>query len=582
MRYLIILLSIILFTSTHSFSQRHEFVPDGSLKAARGYFQYQNFKDALAEYLKLSEEDSTNLEYHHNIGLCYLYTNIDKSKAIPYLEWVVAQEKFDPNAWYDLGRAYQYTNRYNDAREAFNKFISSREKDMNPISAKRQLEICDNAEALMSKPINISIENMGAEINSPYPEYNPFILQDESYLVYVSKRPSNLGGWIDYDGFNTSDIYHSQKNNTVWKKGRGISNTINTYLVEEIVGMSPDGEIMFVYMDNEFAMADVFYSEKRGRSYKRPEALGPYVNAKSFEGAACISQNKKILFFSSNREDSKGGMDLYMSYQLPNGEWGEPSNLGATINTEYDEDFPYLAPDGETFYFASTGHNSMGAYDIFKCTWDKKNKSFSKPKNLGYPINNAEDNTSISFSESGRHAYIAAALPGGYGELDIYRITFNEIEPKKCFLSGIVLTPDSISLFDKYNYLLLELENLEVEFDTIVAHLEQADDTASIEAISPGIFQKINNLKQQTQELPQIIIKMKNKETNKLQGIYRPNKNTGKYIIIVEPGSYNVSFECPGYESVSKEYFFIDDESTSIKDQEHIILIPTFNETKTQ
>lgn len=576
MRYLVFIIITSLLFTINVHAQRTDFIPEGRLKAARGYFQYQNYKDALAEYMELSKKDSTNLEFHHNIGLCYLYTNIDKTKAIPYLEWVVKQNKFDVNAWYDLGRAYQYAYRYNDARAAFKKFIATGEKDLNPISAKRQLIICDNAEKLMANPLNVTIKNMGENINSPFPDFNPYILKDESHIVYVSKRNSNLGGWIDYDGFNTADIYHSNKSGENWKKSRGISNTINTYLVEEIVGMSPDGEIMFVYMDNESAMADIYFSEKKGRSYKRPEAMGMYVNAKSFEGGASISQNKKILFFSSDREGGKGGMDLYMSYQLPTGEWGVPTNLGDLINTQYDEDFPYLAPDGKTFFFASTGHNSMGGYDIFKCTWNKKSKSLSKPINIGYPINTAEDNTTISFSESMRHAYIAAHMPGGYGELDIYRVTFNDVEPKKCFLSGSILTPDSISLFEKYNSLLLQKEQLQIEFDTLISQMEMQEeiDTAAIEMMRPGIFSQLEFLKEQTKELPQIIIKVSNKETGITQGIYRPNKNTGKYIIIVPPGRYDVRFSCPGYQKVDKEYYFIDDESNSIYEDEHIVLIP--------
>lgn len=575
MRYLYIIITFF-FLSHKAHAQRHNFVPEGSLKAARGYFQYQNFKDALAEYLKLSEKDSTNLEFHHNIGLCYLYTNFDKTKAIPYLEWVVAQEKFDPNAWYDLGRAYQYAYRFDDARNAFKKFIATGVKDINPISAKRQIEICDNAEKLIASPIDVTITNMGDMINSPYPDYNPFILQNESYLVFTSKRSNNLGGWIDYDGYNTADIYHSSKSGKVWKKSRGISNTINTPLVEEIVGMSPDGEIMFIYMDNEYAIADIYFSEKKGRSYKRPEAMGKYVNAKSFEGGATISQNKKVLFFSSDRDGGKGGLDLYMAFQLPNGEWGEPINLGDPINTEYDEDFPYLAPDGKTFFFASTGHNTMGGYDIFKCTWDKKTKSFTQPENIGYPINTPEDNTTISFSESMRHAYISAVMPGGYGDLDIYRVTFNDVEPKKCFLSGTIMTIDSISLYEKHNILLKQKETLQTEFDNLIKQMDMPKeiDSAAVELMRPGIFDELKMLTEQTKELPQVVIKVIDKNTQEIQGIYRPNKNTGKYIIIVPPGTYEISFSCPGYQSVEKEYFFIDDESNSIFENEHIVLIP--------
>lgn len=574
-RYVFSLLAMFILLAFSTKAQVKEFIPEGTEKAAKGYFQFQNFKDALAEYLVLRSRDSLNVEYNHKIGLCYLYTNIDKTKSIPYLEWVVKQEKFDPNAWYDLGRAYLYAFRFNDARGAFKEFISTGVKDFNPITAKRQLEICDNAEKLMANPLNVTITNLGPMINSPYPDFNPYVPKDESYLIFTSKRDGNLGGFIDYDGFLTADVYLAQRNNAEWKKAKGISNTINTYLVEEIVGLSPDGEMMMIYFDNEYGMADIFFSEGKGRSFKRPESLGLNVNQKSFEGGACLTQNKKVLIFSSNREGTLGGMDLWICQELPTGEWGVPVNAGPTINTEYDEDFPYFTPDGETFIFSSTGHNSMGGYDLFKCKFNKTDNSFSKPENLGYPINTPEDNNTISFTASGRHAYISAVMQGGYGQQDIYRVTFNNVEPKKCFISGIIMTQDSISLYQKYNNMMTELQQLQHTVDSVKATLGKNNDSATIEMYAPGVQAQIALLKQQTARLPQVMIRVENVTSGNIQGVYRPNRNSGKYIIIVEPGTYEFTFECPGYNTFVKQYTFHDDESSVNNDNEHIILTPT-------
>ncbi len=573
-RYVFLFLAMFILLAFSAKAQVREFIPEGTEKAAKGYFQYQNFKDALAEYLVLRSRDSLNVDYNHKIGLCYLYTNIDKTKAISYLEWVVKQEKFDPNAWYDLGRAYQYAFRFEDARNAFKDFIGTGAKDFNPISAKRQLEICDNAENLMANPLNVSIANLGPMINSPYPDFNPYVPKDESYLIFTSKRDGNLGGFIDYDGFLTADVYLAQRNNAEWKKAKGISNTINTYLVEEVVGLSPDGEMMMLYFDNEYGKADIFFSEGKGRSFKRPESLGLNVNQKSFEGGACLTQNKKVLIFSSNREGTLGGMDLWICQELPTGEWGVPVNAGPTINTEFDEDFPYFAPDGETFYFSSTGHNSMGGYDLFRCTYNKADNKFGKPENLGYPINTPEDNNTISVTSSGRHAYISAVLPGGYGQQDIYRVTFNSVEPKKCFISGIILGEDSTSLFEKYYSLKAELAKSIAMLDSISLTLDRKADSATIEMYAPGLQAQIALLRNQTATLPQVLIRVKDTKTNMLQGIYRPNKNSGKYIIIVQPGTYEFTFECPGYNTIVRQYTFHDDESSVSNENEHIILTP--------
>lgn len=550
-----------------------EFVPEGNPKSADGYFRYQNFKDALAEYLVLKAKDSLNVEYTHRIGLCYLYTNIDKTKAIPYLEWVVKQEKFDQNAWYDLGRAYQYAYRFNDARTAFKKFAASGIKDNNPIPVQRQLEICDQAEKLMKSPIDVNISNLGPSVNSPYPDYNPFVPKDESYLLFSSKRDGNMGGFIDYDGFLTADIYYSQRANAEWKKAKGLSSTINTYLVEDVAGLTPDGELLFLYYDNEYGIADIFMSEGKGKTFKRPEGLGTNINQKSFEGGATMTINKKVLIFSSNRDGSLGGMDLWMAQELPTGEWGVPVNLGPTINTKFDEDFPYMAPDGETMYFASTGHESMGGYDIFRCKYDKGTNTFSKPENIGYPINTPDDNITISFTASGRHAYISAVLPGGLGQQDIYRVTFNSVKPKKCFISGIIMTQDSTPLYEKYKGMQIQLEEALAQLDSLKSMLG-TEDTSSIEMTAPGLQAQIALLKKQTENLPQVVIRVKDSKSGKLQGLYRPNKNTGKYIVIVEPGDYEFTYECPGYTTLVKQYVFHDDESSISNENEHVILIP--------
>lgn len=550
-----------------------EFVPEGNLKSADGYFKYQNFKDALAEYLVLHSKDSLNIDYMHRIGLCYLYTNIDKTKAIPYLEWVVTQEKFDQNAWYDLGRAYQYAYRFDDARNAFKKFSTLGVRDNNPIPAQRQLEICDQAEKLIKSPIDVSVLNLGPAVNSPFPDYNPFVPKDESYVIYSSKRDGNMGGFIDYDGYLTADVYYSQRANSEWKKAKPLSSTINTYLVEEVAGLTPDGELLFLYFDNEYGIADIFISEGKGKTFKRPEGLGANINQKSFEGGATMSQNKKVLIFSSNRDGSLGGLDLWMSQELPTGEWGVPVNLGPTINTKFDEDYPYMAPDGETMYFASTGHENMGGYDIFKCTYNKASNTFSKPENIGYPINTPDDNISISFTASGRHAYISAVLPGGFGQQDVYRVTFNSVKPKKCFISGIIMTQDSTPLYEKYKMMQTQLEESLAQLDSVKLMLA-TDDTSSIEMTSPGLQAQIALLKKQTQYLPQVVIRVKDLKTGKLQGLYRPNKNSGKYIIIVEPGNYEFTYECAGYTTLVKQYVFHDDESSISNENEHVILIP--------
>lgn len=129
-----------------------------------------------------------------------------------------------------------------------------------------------------------------------------------------------------------------------------------------------------------------------------------------------ITPDKKIIFFTSDRP-GEGGRDIYMARKLPNGEYAKPINLGPKINTKYDEDAPFIHPDGKTLYFSSKGHKSMGGYDIFSCTINLETGAIlTEPVNVGYPINTADDDVFFVWSADNKRAYFASEREGGYGE----------------------------------------------------------------------------------------------------------------------------------------------------------------------
>jgi len=543
MNHRLLFLTLFIFITISTFGQ--EPIPT-SKRAARGFLSYSNYRQALEEYQKLWAKDSTNIEYNHSIGLCYIETNIDKSKAIPYLEWVVNQPKSNPNAWYDLGRAYALNYRFDDAIEAFSKYTQIIIKDENYIQASRWIEMCQNAKEFVKHPLNVTFQNLGAEINSDAPDINAYITSDETFMVFTTKRAGNVGGWLDYDGFLTSDIMYSTSKSGVWLKPRRLPNTINSAIVEETVGMSPDGSHLFVYMDNFTASGDIYLSVKTGRSFNKLEPLGRNINTKNLETSACIAPNKKIIFFTTTLPDTYGGTDIYYSSKLPNGEWGPPVNLGKTINTQYDEEFPYLAPDGKTFYFASTGHNSMGGFDIFKSVWNKEDMTFTKPVNLGYPINTPENNFTFSITRSGRYAYVSAFRKEGYGDLDIYRVILNNVAAPMHFISGNILHPDSSDFFSNHNTLRQELLNMNMILDTM-NFTPVTEDSARVEAAHPGFFIHFLKLQNDVAHFPDITINVTKPESDNIIGIYRPDKTSGRYVIILPPGKYNLTCKAHGY-----------------------------------
>jgi len=557
------LIVVLLFNVSVLFAQRKKVVEDrpGNEKLAKDLFSMRNFKEALDEYKLLYKKDSLSLTFNYRIGLCYLNIYTDRTKAIPYLEYAVKQPKVEIEAWYELGRCYQYNYRFDDAIDAFKMYLKLQKSksDKFTVPAHRQIEMCRDAVELMKKPLNVTFHNLGDQINSPFPDFSPYVPADESFIVFTSKRDNNLGKLLDFDGFYTSDVYLSSLRNNEWGKAKTIGNTINTDLVEEVGGLSADGSIIFIYIDNYEGFNDVIWSTRKGRSFQKGTKISPEINSNAMESSATISPDKETIIFASERPDGYGGTDLYMSKRIRSGEWSTPVNLGRTLNTVYNEDFPNFSSDGKTLYFSSQGHNSMGGYDLFKSEWDNTNNTWASPVNLGYPVNTPEDNMTISFSGNGRYAYIAAFRPEGYGDLDIYKVIFNDVEPPYTIIKGSILNRDSTNI---YSYML--------PIDDKNEH--------------SGLYSKTVNeeINADNNDL-NVKIDVYDKASSKLIGKYQPNKITGRYTIILPPGDYNVDFLKSGLKKHSENFIIEDIGLYNNEIKKNIILIPDdSNDSKTE
>lgn len=571
MRHFIIIITI-WFLLLPFTSKGQTDVTSGNNKYAKDNFTLGNFKGALDEYLLLIKNDSFNVTYNFRIGICYLYTNIDKSKAIYYLERAVSNPKVDPAAWYELGHAYMLIYTFDKAIQYFEKYVQvTNGKENFEISSDRMIQMCEEAKKQIIKPSNVTIQNLGPEINSAYADFNPYVPSDESFLVFSSKRAGNTGNLQDFDGYNTSDIYISYQKYDKWSKAKGIGNTINSELVEETAGLSPDGTKLFVYCDNYNAMGQALLSERKGKAFQKPDFLGENISNIKLITSATITPNKKILVFSCDKNESAGGMDLYMSRKLPSGSWGPPENLGDVVNTVYDEDFPYFASDGKTLYFSSQGHNSMGGYDIFKTLYDEKSNTWSAPVNIGYPVNTTDDDLTISLSATGRHGYISSLRKDGYGDLDIYKVIFNDVDPAYTIFSGLLVNKDSVSIYKvSTSNIFSDSANADSLFSNgknkiKKTELKNQKDSSAVNSDFP-------------KEIKTTII-VTDKNTSNIFGNYLPNKTSGKFLIILPPGDYEITVDAEGYEKY-KETIKVFDRSVSSEIVKDIVLTPFSSEGK--
>lgn len=413
-------------------------------KEAKTFFKEGVYNKALDNYLKLYKTEFENIEINYNIGICYLNTDINKSAAVSYLEFVANQSKKDNFVYYYLGEAYRFAKEFDKAIESFQKFIRFNPKDKEMIiRANHNIEACTNAKKIIRKPLNVTLINLGNRINSKKSDYTPFISEDGSFLFFTTNRKYNSFLLSYYN-----NVYVSVYKRGNWTRSKSVGSKINTADDEILTGYNDNKNILSVFLNRWDIFDDVMLYKVRKTSARSIINPGENVNSKSIEASACLSVTGDSLFFASERNEGFGGLDIYMSKKLPNGIWGIPVNLGPTINTEYDENFPNISKNSKSLYFASNGHNTMGGFDIFVSKLNNASKEWKSPKNMGYPINDSYNNYTISFTNDNRHAYVSLNRNKGEGEFDIYKVIFNDKDPTISIYKGQVfaITPDTIPI----------------------------------------------------------------------------------------------------------------------------------------
>ena len=496
----------------------------GDIKLAEDNFKMGNFEGALDEYLVLIKKDANSDKYNYRIGVCYLNTDIDKTKATPYFEKIV-NSTAEVETKYLLARSYQYALKFNDALNMFDKYKKEgKGSSANMKDADVQIQYCMNAKELIKFPLNVSFENLGKNINSEYQDYFPFVPADESFLIFNTKRPES-GGYQYPDGSWGANIYFSKVKDGQYTKAKPLGRVINSAIGdEEAVGLSSSGDYLLVYFDNMEGSGDIYISKAdKSRNFKEPIMLDEQINSmKGQEIAASINSDGNAIFFASTRPGGFGGSDIYVCRRLPNGNWSPAQNLGEEINTAQNEDFPNISPDGNIIFFSSMGHTSMGGYDIFVAKWDDNSHTFTGAKNIGFPINTPEDDMNFRISATGKYGYLSARKKDGFGDLDIYRINFLDVDPDYTVLVGKVTSSDAAKPVD-----------------------------------STHVFISVTDM-----------------ASGDEYGNYMPNPTSGRYVIVLPPGKFKLATEIPGYQPYSETVQILDKSSYKPLIEKNIILVP--------
>lgn len=460
----------------------------------------EDYEMALPLYRMLADLVPENVNYQYKVGICYLNIPGKAADAIPWLEkatrnttedysYSFKEDHAPVDAYFYLGSAHHILNQLDDAVRYYREFLQhARYEDLYfKDFVRQQIRNCEHAASLQEEPAAVKKIRLGDQINAYRRNTFPLISYDGTVLIYTAMPGT------------AKRIMMSVRESNHWSLPQDITDQLNAGDDSHATGLSYHGDTLLIYKE-EGGKADIWMSIYRDTAWAEMWRLGKNINTKYWESSASLTPDGKHLYFSSNRKGGYGGLDLYVSDLNPDGTWGVPRNLGSVVNTPLLEDNPYVTVDGGRLYFASQGHYNMGGFDIFYTTRTLYGR-WSKPVNIGYPVNTTDDNLFYYPLGSGDTALTSVvSFSGLSGTEDIYRIEF---------------------LPEGY------ISSVKIEGTVLI------DGGGTVD--------------------PGTIISIRDQNTGKKLAELKPDTVDGTWSFEVSPGRYNIDFNAPEYQPLTEE-----------------------------
>jgi epidermal growth factor receptor substrate 15 len=349
----ILLFLFLLISGVSGFAQAKN--EDDLKKQAAKAFEDEDYSLAFKNYSTLLANYPKDPDYNYRLGVCALYVEQDKKKAIAYLLVAARQPKeVDKEVLFYLGKAYHLNYQFDEAIRQYTQYKETGSSGMQKkLQVDREIQCCKNAKRLLAN------------------------LQE--LVVLERKQLSQADYFRSYD------------------------------------------------------LRDI-----RGKLLAKPsDFTSPNDKKKKDRSIIYLPPAKDQLYYASYGTGEN--KDIYIVKRMPDGNWGKPEAVAGSVNTEYDEDYPFLHPNGQVLYFASKGHNSMGGYDVFKSELDASTGRWKTPVNLEFPINSPNDDYLFVTDSLEKTAYLASTRQSPMGKVDVYRILTERRSAEYAFIKGTVI-----------------------------------------------------------------------------------------------------------------------------------------------
>ena len=358
---------------------------------------------ATENLFKAINKDSTYVEAFFKLGQFYEATR-SQENALKYYEKTIKLKPNEPTftqAYTYVGTRLMRAGNYEKAK-GYLLFSLQNSPANSPIVKQltKQVELCVFGIDAQKKAMTFNASEMESVINFKKKQYFPVLTADNETLVFTA---------LSDEG--DENLYTSKLVENKWTTPQSISPKINSNYNEGTCSISADGRtLVFTSCDsrNSLGSCDLYISKKIGEEWSVPENLGENINTSAWEAQPSLSNDGSVLYFSSERKGGFGRKDLWMSELDKNNQWIKAINLGGEVNTISDEVSPFIHANGHTLFFASDGYLGMGGLDLFMT--ERKLMAYSKPENLGFPVNTHEDQVALFITADGKKGYYSSDL----------------------------------------------------------------------------------------------------------------------------------------------------------------------------
>ena len=440
---------------------------DKAIKAyetALNYYRSYQLDNAILFLNKAIEIDPNFIEAYLVMAQSYTEMKNDEGAINLYRKASGIDSLFYPNAFLMLSDLEFNNGLYHEALQDVNTFLRlGKMSDRLRMKAENIQKSAKFAIDALKTPVPFNPENLGPNVNSEYDEYWPSLSADEQILVFTVLLPKNPNEPLAF-GNRQEDFFMSKKDQGEWQPRYNPGGPLNTSDNEGAQTISVDGQLMIYTAcnrDDSKGGCDLYYAELQGNKWDVPKNMQKPINTITKETQPSLSGDGKTLYYVSGRTGTRGGLDIWMSELSSEGNWSPPVNLGENINSPGNEQSPFIHPDNKTLYFSSDGRTGMGGFDIYM---SRKSDSgtWSVPVNIGYPINTFRNEIGFIVNARGNRAYFSSDRVAENGK-DIYSfILYEDARPELVsYVKGTVYDAESYSKL-KARFELMDLETSKV------------------------------------------------------------------------------------------------------------------------